>query len=174
MVQDSLEQLPVFDIIPHLLSPPPTPERARLGAELQQLYADGKYAEIRAPGGRLPAQRRGWQLHRKPGKIGCGARSPGLPGGEDAGDEPGRSKRRSRASWAGWRATSGPKWRTSRPRQSCRATTSTITKAFWRCSRRTEKMLAIDPARREPRTPGRVRGLGEQAGAAAGANQADR
>ncbi|TFH48507.1 MAG: hypothetical protein E4G89_06180 [Methanothrix sp.] len=26
----------------------PTPERARLGAELQQLYADGKYAEILA------------------------------------------------------------------------------------------------------------------------------
>ncbi|MGB5101067.1 MAG: hypothetical protein WBN94_10790 [Methanothrix sp.] len=33
--------------------------------------------------------------------------SPGLPGREDAGDEPGRSKRRSKASWAGWRATWG-------------------------------------------------------------------
>lgn len=31
-----------------------------------------------------------------------------------------------------------------------RATTSTITKAYWRCSRRTEKMMAIDPACREP------------------------
>jgi len=31
-----------------------------------------------------------------------------------------------------------------------RATTITITKAFWLCSRRTEKMLAIDPSRREP------------------------
>ncbi|MCX6679646.1 MAG: hypothetical protein NTX42_04670 [Methanothrix sp.] len=35
--------------------------------------------------------------------------SPGLPGGKNAGDEPGRSKRRSKASWAGWRATWGPR-----------------------------------------------------------------
>ena len=33
----------------------------------------------------------------------------------------------------------GAKGRTSRPRQSCRATTSTIMRASWRCSRRTER-----------------------------------
>ena len=46
---------------------------------------------------------------------------------------------RSRASWAGWRATWAQRWRTSRPRPNCRATTSMITRAFWRCSRRTAR-----------------------------------
>jgi len=108
----------------------------------------------------MPAQGRSGQFHRKPGTVRCGARSSGLPGRKNAGDEPGRSKRRSRASWAGWRASSGPKRRTSRPKQSCRNTTSTIMRAFWRCSKRTARNWTIDPARRETAlgAPGRVRG----------------
>jgi hypothetical protein len=57
-----------------------------------QLYAEGKHAEILAPWQR-PAQSRGWQFHRKPGEIGCGARSAGLPGREDAGDEQAEAER---------------------------------------------------------------------------------
>jgi hypothetical protein len=35
----------------------------------------------------MPAQRRRKQFHRRSGKIGCGARPPGLPGRKNAGDE---------------------------------------------------------------------------------------
>jgi len=61
------------------------PERARPGppAALHrgQIHGDPD------PGGRLPAQGRGRQFHRKPGEIGCRARSARLPGGKNAGDE---------------------------------------------------------------------------------------
>ena len=107
MVQSGLEHCR-FSIFRRISATTPAPERARLGAELQQLYAEGKFTEILAPWQR-PAQRRGRQLHRRAGKIGCGARSAGLPGGEDAGDEQAKADRRSKASWAGWRATWGPK-----------------------------------------------------------------
>jgi hypothetical protein len=48
------------------------PTRAPAQAR-QQLYAQGDFAEIGALWQR-PAQRRGGQLHRKPGAFGCGAR----------------------------------------------------------------------------------------------------
>ena len=47
--------------------------RARLGADLEQLYADGKNAEILARGGCLHAQRRGRQFHRRAGALRRGA-----------------------------------------------------------------------------------------------------
>jgi len=78
----------------------PAPARVR-----QQLYAEGKFTEIGPlvdaclpkdeAGNFIASQERSDVVHD----------SPGLPGGKNAGDEPGRSKRRSRASWAGWRAT---------------------------------------------------------------------
>jgi len=40
----------------------------------------------------------------------------------------------------GWKATWGQRSKTSRRRRSYRATTSTITRAFWRHSRRTERI----------------------------------
>ncbi len=48
------------------------------------------------------------------------------------------------------RVSGDHRWRNSRPRPNCKATTSTITRAFWRSSRRTEKMLAVDLSRRVP------------------------
>jgi len=66
-----------------------------------------------------------------------------------------------------------PKWRTSRPRQSCRATTITIMRAFLAVLKKNGRKLAIDPARREPETPGRVRGVDGQTAAPEGADQED-
>jgi hypothetical protein len=42
----------------------------------------------------------------------------------------------------GRRATWGRKWRPSRPRPNCRATTSTIMRASWRCQKKNKKKLA--------------------------------
>jgi hypothetical protein len=44
----------------------------------------------------------------------------------------------------------GASWRTSRQKQSCRATMSMIMRASWRCSKGTSKKLGCRSARREP------------------------
>jgi len=72
----------------------------------QQLYAEGKFAEIGPPGKGLPKDGAGNFIADQE-KSDVVHDSPGLPGGKNAGDESGRSSRRSKASWAGWRATWG-------------------------------------------------------------------
>jgi len=104
VVQSGLEHC-LFSIFRRISAATPAPERARLGTELQQLYAESKFTEIGPlvdaclpkdeAGNFIASQERSDVVHD----------SPGLPGAKNAGDEPGRSKRRSRASWAGWRAT---------------------------------------------------------------------
>lgn len=69
-----------------------------------------------------------------------------FPGGEDAG----RSKRRARASWAGWRAAWGPRWRISRPRPKLQGYYEHDYSSFLAVIKKKGKKLAIDPARREP------------------------
>ncbi len=117
----------------------PAPERARLGAELRQLYADGKHAEILAQvdaclpkdeaGNFIAEQEQSDVVHdllaflaermleMNKQKQNGDQRLPGL-----AGELPGSQG-------------GGPHAQD----QSCRATTSTIMRASWRCSRRTER-----------------------------------
>ena len=62
-----------------------------------------------------------------------------------------RQKQTEIKGFLGWlEGYSGPRWRTSHPRPSCRATTSTIMKSFLAVLKKNKKKLAIDPARREP------------------------
>jgi len=91
-------------------------------AELHKLYADGKHAEILARW--IPAQRRGWQLHRRARDVPTSWTflaermlaeangGQGLPGlaGELPGGQGGGSHAQD---------------------QSCRATTNMIIQAFW-------------------------------------------
>ena len=63
------------------------PERARLSAEPQQLYADAKFAEILAQADACLPKDMAGNFHRRTRKIRRSARPAGLPGGTDAGDE---------------------------------------------------------------------------------------
>jgi len=58
--------------------------------------------------------------------------------------------RRSKASWAGWRASSAPGSMISRRRPNYRATTSTYYEGFFAVLKKNRKKLTIDPAPREP------------------------
>ena len=128
----------------------PAPERARLGAELQQLYADGKHAEILAQmdaclpkdeaGNFIAEQERSDVVHDLLAFL--AERMLEMNKQKQTGDQ--------RLPGLAGELRGGQRWRTSRPRQSCRATTSTIMRAFWRCSRRTARSWPVDPARREP------------------------
>jgi len=91
------------------------------------------------PGAGLPAQGRGWQLHRREGEIRCSTRPAGLSGGDDAGDEQTKATGDQGLSRLAAVLTWGQRSKTSRPRRSYRATTSTITRASWRSSRRTAR-----------------------------------
>ena len=111
----------------------PAPERARLGAELEQLYAEGKHAEILAlVEACLPKDAAG-NFIAEPGKIGCGARPAGLPGGENAGDEQAEAEGDQGLPGLAGGLRGGKGGGPHTQDQSCKATTSTITRASWRC-----------------------------------------
>jgi hypothetical protein len=61
-----------------------------------------------------------------------------------------KSNKRSKAFWAGWRASWGPRWRTSRPRRSLQSYYEHDYESFLAVIKKNRKKLFIDPARREP------------------------
>ena len=112
----------------------PAPERARLGAELQQLYAEGKFAEILAQvdaclpkdeaGNFIAEQEKSDVVHDLLAFL------------AERMLEMNKQKQQEIKGFLGWLESylgakgGGPHAQD----QSCRATTSTITRAFWRCS----------------------------------------
>jgi hypothetical protein len=125
------------------------PERARQGTELEQLYADGKPAEILAlvdaclpkdeAGNFIAKQERSDVVHD----------SPGLHGGEDVGDEPGK-KQTEEKGFLGWMESYlGAKVEDLTPKNKLQSYYDHDYEGFLAVLKKNSKKLAIDPARRE-------------------------
>ena len=151
MVQSGLEHC-LFSIFRRISAATPAPERARLGAELEQLYAEGKHAEIGPlvdaclpkdeAGNFIADQERSDVVHDLLAFL------------AERMLEMNKQKQTEIKGFLGWlESYLGAKVEDLTPKTKARrATTSTITRAFWRCSKRTARSWQVDPARREPRS----------------------
>ena len=152
----------------------PAPERARLGAELQQLYAQGKHAEILAQvdsclpkdaaGNFIAEQERSDVVHDLLAFL------------AERMLEMNKQKQQEIKGFLGWlEGFVGAKVEDLTPKTKLQSYYEHDYEGFLAVLKKNRKKLAVDPARREPArsAAGRVRGLDGQASAAAGANQAD-
>ena len=147
----------------------PAPAPAR-----QQLYAEDKFTEILAPWQR-PAQRRGWQFHRRAGTVRCGARPAGLPGGKNAGDEQAKASLEIKG-FLGWlESYLGAKVEDLTPKTKLQSYYEQDYEGFLAVLKKNSKKLQVDPGQTGARAgaAGRVRGVDGQTRALAREDQED-